>query len=92
MGETRPRRTAARNVVVDKTVDDPWLYWPLGSAGCAKNSRRSRRSLSSREAHLPAQRPTPQAQARLPRPHVYARRAVDPQAPPREGPRAPLGV
>jgi large subunit ribosomal protein L34 len=38
MGETPPRRTAAGNAVVDKTVDDPRLYWPLDSAGHAKSS------------------------------------------------------
>ena len=43
-----------------------------------------------REAHLPAQRPTPQAQARLSRAHVVERRTRDPEAPPREGSQAPL--
>ena len=42
------------------------------------------------EAHLPAQRPPPQAQARLPRAHVDPRRAGDPEAPPRQGPQAAL--
>ena len=42
------------------------------------------------EAHLPAQRPTPQAQARFPRAHVDARRAGDPEAAPRQGPQAAL--
>ncbi len=44
----------------------------------------------SLEAHLPAQRPPPQAQARLPRAHVDARRAGDPEAPQRQGPQAAL--
>ena len=47
---------------------------------------------SKREAHLSAQRAQPEAQARLPRAHVDARRPRDPQAPPREGPQAPLGL
>ena len=46
----------------------------------------------SNEAHLSAQRPPPQAQARLPCAHVDARRPADPQAPSRQGPRPPLGV
>src|SRR5207253_4222310 len=46
----------------------------------------------SHEAHLPAQRPPPQAQARLPHADVVARRPADPEAPPRQGPQAPLGV
>ena len=37
------------------------------------------------EAHLSAQRPPPQAQARLSRAHVDARRPRDPQAAPRQG-------
>ena len=43
-----------------------------------------------RETHLPAKRPPPQAQARLPRAHVDARRADDPEAPPRQGAQAAL--
>src|SRR4051812_28501174 len=38
------------------------------------------------EADLPAQRSSPQAQARLPRADVDSRRPGDPEAPPREGP------
>jgi ribonuclease P protein component len=42
------------------------------------------------EAHLPAQRPSPEAQARLSRPHVDPRRAGDPEAPAGQGPQAAL--
>ena len=44
------------------------------------------------EAHLPAKRAPPEAQARLPCAHVDARRPRDPQAPPRQGPQAPVGL
>ena len=47
---------------------------------------------SSRETHLPAERSTPQAQARVPGADVEPRRARDPQAPPRARAQAPLGV
>ena len=47
---------------------------------------------TAREAHLPAQRPPPQAQARLPCAHVDEGRPRDPEAPPRQGPGSPLGV
>src|SRR5689334_6713078 len=43
-----------------------------------------------RETHVPAQRPPPEAQARLSRTHVDARRTDDPEAPPRQGAQAPL--
>ena len=42
------------------------------------------------ETHVSAKRPPPQAQARLSRPHVHARRTDDPEAPPRQGAQAPL--
>lgn len=45
-----------------------------------------------RETHLPAERPPPEAAPRLPRAHVDARRARDPQATPRKGTEAPLGL
>ena len=45
-----------------------------------------------RETHVPAQRPSPQAEARLSRPHVDARRTDDPEAPPRQGAQAPLSL
>lgn len=44
----------------------------------------------SLEAHLSAQRPPTEAQARLPGADVDARRTGDSQAPPREGPQAAL--
>src|SRR5689334_8240248 len=44
------------------------------------------------ETDLSAKRAPPEAQARLPGTHGDARRPPDPQAPPREGPQAPLGV
>ena len=55
-----------------------------------------RRQLSIRrlplETHLSAQRPPPQAQARLPCPHGDQRRAGDPQATQGKGPQAALGL
>jgi ribonuclease P protein component len=42
------------------------------------------------EAHLPAKRPAPQAQARLSRPDVDPRRPRDPEAAARSGPEAAL--
>ena len=44
------------------------------------------------ETDLSAERTQAEAQARLPRADVDARRSHDPQAPPRQGPQAPLGV
>ena len=44
------------------------------------------------EADLPAKRAPPEAEARLPRPDVDACRSRDPQAPPRPGAQAPVGV
>jgi ribonuclease P protein component len=46
----------------------------------------------SREADLPAQRPTAEAQARFPRAHGDTRRPRDPEAPPSQGPRTALRV
>jgi ribonuclease P protein component len=68
---------------VDKPVDDRRLYLPFAPIP---------RRLFHDEADLPAKRPTPQAQARLPCSDVDARRAVDPEAPPAEGPREAFGV
>ena len=45
---------------------------------------------SHREAHLSAQRPSPQAQARFSRAHVQPCRSRDPEAAPRERSQAPL--
>src|SRR3954471_12647115 len=44
------------------------------------------------ETDLSAERTQAEPQARIPCSHVDARRARDPQAPPGQGPRAPLGV
>ncbi len=49
-------------------------------------------TLLSREADLPAQRPAPQAQARLPGSDGHSGRAGDPEAPSRQGSQAPLGL
>ncbi len=47
---------------------------------------------STREADLPAQCAQAEASPRLPCPDVHSRRARDPQAAPREGSQAPLGL
>src|SRR5215204_1018839 len=47
---------------------------------------------STHEADLPAERAPAEAEAWLPRPHVDACRARDPEAPPGQGAQAPLGV
>jgi ribonuclease P protein component len=44
------------------------------------------------ETHLPAERSTPETPARIPRADVDPRRPRDPQAPPRQGAQAPVGV
>jgi hypothetical protein len=49
-------------------------------------------SRSRRETHLPAERPSAQAAARIPSTDVVARRSRHPQAPPRERTQAPLGL
>src|SRR6478672_4942677 len=88
VGETPRSSFAPRGWPVDKAVDACCLYWPPDrppNGGISGNSL-------SYEAHLSAQRPPPQAQARLPHADVLARRPADPQAAPREGPQAPLGV
>src|SRR5205823_1820987 len=48
--------------------------------------------LRPRETDVSAQRAPAEASARFPRPHGDAGRARDPEAPPREGPEAALGV
>ena len=76
----------------------PLRLWITGARTASSILRARRRPAASslvdrrlaREAHLPAQRPPPQAQARLPRADVDARRPGDPQAPPRQGPQAAL--
>jgi len=76
---------------VDKSVDDRRLYWPLAPPDSAAATI-SFDPFSHREAHLPAKRSTPQAQARLSHADVDARRTADPEAAPAEGPRAAFGV
>ena len=58
---------------------------PHGNRSCTLSSEEPQR-----ETHLPAERSPPEAQARLSRAHVDARRPRDPQAPARQGPQAPL--
>ena len=92
VGETPSARIAAPSPAVDKTVDGRRR---LAILTAAPRRRRGffwqRRAFSHRhEAHLSAQRPPPQAQARLPRAHVDEGRPGDPEAAPRQGPRAPL--
>ena len=64
------------------------LYWLLGRPSPAVLLALIRLD----EADLPAQRAPAEAQARLPRADVDPRRPRDPQAPPREGPQAALGL
>jgi ribonuclease P protein component len=53
-------------------------------------ARRLQLFSSHRETHVPAKRPSPEAQARLPRAHVHESGPRDHQAPPREGSQAAL--
>src|SRR5581483_11030099 len=62
------------------------LYWRLTPSGALSLPR------FSREADLPAQRTQAEAQARLSRADGYTRGENDPQAPPRQGPQAALGL
>ena len=71
---------------VDNHFRTPHLYFCSRRLGGSSFSIRSH----SLEAHLSAQRPPTQAQARLPRADVDARRTGDSQAPPRQGPQAAL--
>jgi ribonuclease P protein component len=73
---------------VDNSPRDECLYW---------RARPEQGHLFSplsehREADLPAKRAPPEASARVPRAHGYARRSRDSEAPPCEGPRAALRV
>jgi ribonuclease P protein component len=61
------------------------LFAPAGPAAFFRPE-----ATPSRETHLPAQRPSAQAQARLSRPDGHSRRAGDPEAPQGEGPQAAL--
>src|SRR5215210_7571144 len=69
-------------------TDSEWLVYT--SAPALRRRRSSDSETSSFEAHLPAERPPPQAQARLPRAHGDPRRPGDPEAAPRQGPQAAL--
>ena len=46
----------------------------------------------TREAHIPAQCPSPGEEARVPGPHEHARRPRRAQEPPRQGPRPAVGL
>ena len=59
---------------------------------CARRPAPTADFSSSHETDLSAKRTQAEAQARLPRPHGDACRPGDPQAAPRKGPQAPLGV
>jgi len=63
------------------------LYWPATARSGAPFL-----PLRPRETHLPAQRPTAEAQARLPGSHGDPRGSRDPQAPSCTGPEAPFRV
>src|ERR1700685_306843 len=63
------------------------LYWHPSGGVCFQPLR-----LHSHEADLSAKRAPSQAQARLSRQDVDPGRPADPEAPPREGPQAPVGV
>ena len=63
------------------------LYSPAAGSESADLSLRS-----TDETDLSAERTQAEAEARLPRPHVDACGPPDPEAPPRQGPQAPLGV
>jgi len=65
------------------------LYWPVaGRAGLIPLTFFSHLC----ETHLPAERSTPEAPARIPRADVDPRRPRDSQAPPRQGAQASLGL
>src|SRR6185437_8487294 len=80
VGVTARSRFPAWTSTVEKSVDRRRLY-------CAAVS-----PFFHDEAHLPAQRPPPQAQARLPFAHADACRAADPEAASRQGPHEALRV
>jgi hypothetical protein len=46
----------------------------------------ARTGVTSHETYVSAEQPTPQAQARIPIPHAYARRPGDGEASPQQGP------
>ena len=83
---------ATGRVAVDNRAPRGLVYTPRSAAPARCGHGLTRRTSLHREAHVPAERPPPQAQARVPRAHVDARRPGDPQAPPRQGAEAPLGL
>lgn len=67
--------------------------WRLVYTGCAPPEKRAVLVPSfDCETDLPAQRAQAEAPARLPREDGHARRPRDPEAPPRTGPQAPVGL
>ncbi len=63
-----------------------YTVWPASAGRSARAFR------ETDEADLSAKRAPPQAQARLPRAHGDPGGPAHPEAPPREGPQAPVGV
>jgi len=90
VGETACLRIVRALAAVEKPVDERRLYWPPRRPPFGGIF--SFDPLFSHEAHLSAERSPAEAQARLPRADGDPRRPRDPQAPPREGPRAPFGL
>src|SRR6185437_3066592 len=90
VGETAPFRISLRKLAVDKPVDGRRLYCAARTPLPGEFS--SSDPFFTHEAHLSAERSPPEAQARLSGAHVVPSRSRNPQAPPREGPRAPLRV
>jgi ribonuclease P protein component len=74
--------------LVDKSVAERLVYTDAPRPHLAAAIRLPERATC--ETYVPAQRSSPQAEARLPGPHVDARRTDDPEAPPRQGAQAPL--
>jgi hypothetical protein len=97
---TPVRATLARNEQPFRTGRNPDVLWITGASQSSSILRApprpevratfKRRAPLRREAHVPAERPPPQAQARVSCAHVHPRRAGDSQAPPRQGAEAPL--
>ena len=79
----RPRRSPRERFALLSS-----LYWPVAGEDPPSTSL----LFSPRETHLPAERSTPEAPARIPRADVDPRRSRDPQAPPRQGAQASLGL
>src|SRR5262245_44692155 len=67
----------------------PRVAGPTGVRPSRSDPRtEGRASHGQRQAHLPAEQPTPRPRPRLPPPHAYARRPVDPLVAPAQGPHA----